>query len=161
MFDLNLPFWCWRWKSFWQGSGDRAERLISVIRDLLDNIRYRLALENDEYAYSATEILDICRAAAVPIVFDAHHHVIHEKLDSYEHPSVGEILAQARTTWPVPEWQLVHISNGRESFNDPHHSDLITVMPSAYRNAPWIEVEAKLKEEAIEKLRVEWISRAC
>jgi UV DNA damage repair endonuclease len=31
---------------------------------------------------------------------------------------------------------------------------VITVMPSAYRNAPWIEVEAKLKEEAIEKLRV-------
>lgn len=154
---LGLPRSPWTVMEIHGGKGDRAERLISVIRDLPDNIRYRLALENDEYAYSAAEILDICRAAAVPMVFDAHHHVIHEKLDSYEHPSVAEILAEARTTWPVPEWQLVHISNGRESFNDPHHSDFITVMPSAYRNAPWIEVEAKLKEEAIEKLRAEWM----
>jgi UV DNA damage endonuclease len=67
------------------------------------------------------------------------------------------MLAAASTTWPDPQWQLVHISNGSESFNDPHHSDLITVMPSAYRNAPWIEVEAKLKEQAIDKLRTEWL----
>jgi UV DNA damage endonuclease len=91
------------------------------------------------------------------MVFDAHHHVIHEGLDSYDDPSVAEILAAARTTWLDPEWQLVHISNGRTAFNDRHHSDLITVMPSSYRNAPWIEVEAKLKEEAIAKLRQEWL----
>ena len=91
------------------------------------------------------------------MVFDAHHHVIHEKLDTYEDPSVPEILAAARSTWSLPEWQIVHISNGREAFGDPHHSDLITVMPTSYRNAPWIEVEAKLKEQAIDKLKQEWI----
>ena len=91
------------------------------------------------------------------MVFDAHHHVVHEKLDSYDDPSVGEMLALARETWPVPAWQMVHISNGRESFNDPRHSDLITDMPPAYRAAPWIEVEAKLKEVAIERLRAEWL----
>ena len=91
------------------------------------------------------------------MVFDAHHHVIHEGLDSYDDPSVAEMVAAARTTWPDPEWQLVHISNGRTAFNDRNHSDLITVMPSSYRNAPWIEVEAKLKEEAIAKLRQEWL----
>jgi len=31
-------------------------------------------------------------------------------------------------------------------------------MPSSYRDAPWIEVEAKLKEQAIEKLRGEWLA---
>jgi UV DNA damage endonuclease len=91
------------------------------------------------------------------MVFDAHHHVIHEKLDSYEHPSVAQMQAAARTTWPKQEWQLVHISNGREAFGDRNHSDLITVMPSSYSNAPWIEIEAKLKEEAIAKLREEWL----
>ncbi|HEY9850198.1 MAG TPA: UV DNA damage repair endonuclease UvsE [Leptolyngbyaceae cyanobacterium] len=156
---LGLPRSPWTIMEIHGGKSDRSERLIDVINNLPENIRSRLALENDEHAYSATEILDICRAVNIPMVFDAHHHVIHEKLDSYEHPSVGEMLAEARTTWPHPEWQLVHISNGRESFNDPHHSDLITVMPSAYRHAPWIEVEAKLKEEAINKLRAEWISQ--
>jgi UV DNA damage endonuclease len=114
-------------------------------------------LENDEYAYSAEEILAVCRQARVPMVFDAHHHIVHEKLDSYDDASVAEILAAAATTWPVREWQLVHISNGREAFNDREHSDLITVMPSSYRDAPWIEIEAKHKEEAIAKLRQEWL----
>ena len=94
------------------------------------------------------------------MVFDAHHHVVHEKLQNYEDPSIAKMLRAARETWRVPEWQLVHISNGREFFNDRHHSDLIAVMPSAYRNAPWIEVEAKLKELAIEKLKNESLDAA-
>jgi UV DNA damage endonuclease len=31
-------------------------------------------------------------------------------------------------------------------------------MPSIYRRAPWIEVEAKHKEVAIARLRTEWMS---
>ncbi|MBW4622920.1 MAG: UV DNA damage repair endonuclease UvsE [Cyanosarcina radialis HA8281-LM2] len=139
------------------GKSNRAERLVEQIRNLPEPIRCRLALENDEYAYSATEILEVCQAAGVPMVFDAHHHVIHEGLDSYEHPSVAEMLAAARTTWPVAEWQLVHISNGRKAFGDPNHSDLISTMPSSYTNAPWIEIEAKFKEQAIKKIHQEWL----
>lgn len=139
------------------GKSDRSERLVEVIGNLPEAIRSRLALENDEYSYSAEEILAVCRQAKIPMVFDAHHHVIHEKLDSYEHPSVAEMVEAAATTWVPPKWQLVHISNGSEAFNDRHHSDLITVMPSSYRYAPWIEIEAKLKEDAINKLRQEWI----
>lgn len=155
---LSLPRTPWAVIEIHGGKSDRAERLIQVINQLPEAIRSRLALENDEYAYSAEEILAVCRAAGIPMVFDAHHHVIHEHLDTYEDPSVHQMLAAARTTWPVPEWQLVHISNGREEFGDPHHSDLIETMPSSYYGAPWIEVEAKLKERAIEKLRSEWLS---
>jgi len=141
------------------GKGGRSARLVEVIRALPEEIRTRLALENDEYAYSAAEILEVCRAAGVPMVFDAHHHVCRERLDSYEDESVAHYLDAARETWPQPEWQLVHISNGRTAFNDRHHSDFITDMPSSYRRAPWIEVEAKQKELAIEKLRAEWLNR--
>lgn len=154
---LGLPRSPWAILEIHGGKSDRTDQLVRVIRNLPDEIRCRLALENDEYAYSAQEILAVCREAGVPMVFDAHHHVIHENLDSYDHPSVAQMQAEAQTTWPVPEWQLVHISNGREAFADRHHSDLITVMPSSYRTAPWIEVEAKLKEEAIAKLRTEWV----
>lgn len=139
------------------GKGDRAARLCSVIRDLPEAIRTRLALENDEYAYSAAQILDICSTVGMPMVFDAHHHLCYEGLTDYDDPSMATMLAAARTTWPDPTWQLVHISNGRTSFNDRRHSDLITVMPSAYRDAPWIEVEAKGKEQAIAKLMQEWL----
>jgi len=160
VFDLLAqPRSAWAVMEIHGGKGDRTERLLEVIRSLPDAIRSRLALENDEYAYSAAQILDVCRRAKVPMVFDAHHHVCREKLSSYEDKSVAHFLAAARETWPVPEWQLVHISNGRTAFNDRHHSDLITDMPSAYVRAPWIEVEAKHKELAIEKLRTEWLTK--
>ncbi|MDX2240972.1 MAG: UV DNA damage repair endonuclease UvsE [Leptolyngbyaceae cyanobacterium bins.302] len=157
IFDLlGFPRSTWALMNIHGGKGDRAPQLIQAIRDLPDGIRCRLTLENDEYTYSATEILEICQASDVAMVFDAHHHVIHEKLDSYEHPSVATMLAAARTTWKVPEWQLVHISNGNQSFLDPQHSDFITAMPSAYWNVEWIEIEAKQKENAIDRLRQEW-----
>ena len=157
IFDLlGLPRSAWAAMNIHGGKGGRGERLVGVIRDLPEAIRTRLTLENDEYTYDAATTVKLCREAGVPMVFDAHHHVCREKLSSYDDPSVGEMLAAARTTWPVPEWQLVHISNGREFFLDPRHSDLIADLPASYTQAGqtlWIEVEAKWKEQAIEKLR--------
>lgn len=155
---LGQPRSSWALMNIHGGKGDRAERLASVIRDLPDQIRTRLVLENDEHAYSAEQILEVCRHAGVPMVFDAHHHVCRETITSYNHPSIPELLTAARETWPEPAWQLVHISNGRDYFTDPRHSDLVTQMPDSFYNAPWIEVEAKHKEIAIEKLRSEWLS---
>lgn len=150
---LRQPRSPWALLEIHGGKANRAEALVARIAQLPDGIRLRLGLENDEYAYGAEEILAICHASGVPMVFDAHHHVVHEGLDSYEDPSVADILRRARATWAVPEHQLVHISNGREAFGDRSHSDLIATMPSAYAEAPWIEIEAKLKEEAIRGVR--------
>ncbi|MCB0121654.1 MAG: hypothetical protein KDE58_05385, partial [Caldilineaceae bacterium] len=135
------------------GKGGRGDELVATIGELPDAVRSRLVLENDERAYSAREILAVCQAAGVPMVFDAHHHICHEGLASYDHPSVAEMVDGARATWPEPTWQVLHISNGRESFCDRRHSDMVTEMPTAYWNAEWIEVEAKHKEEAIQALR--------
>jgi UV DNA damage endonuclease len=155
---LGLPRSPWALIEIHGGKGGRGERLIEQIGLLPDNVRSRIAFENDEYVYSAEEILEVCRRAGVPMVFDAHHHVVHEGLESYDHPSVAEMVEAARATWPKPEWQLAHISNGRTSFCDRHHSDLVEAMPAAYRRVPWIEVEAKHKELAIERLTAEWLS---
>lgn len=141
------------------GKSGRAGSLTSVIRNLPDAVRKRLVLENDEYAYSAEEILEISTAAGVPMVFDAHHHIVHERLDSYDHESVGTMTRAAAATWPDPAWQMVHISNGRTRFDDPKHADYVDVMPAAFRDVPWIEVEAKQKDLAIARLRERWVSR--
>jgi UV DNA damage endonuclease len=154
---LEQPRSSWALIEIHGGKGGRAERLVETTRNLPEAVRSRIAFENDEYTHSAAEILEVCRASGVPMVFDAHHHLVHEKLDSYDDESVGAMLKAARETWAVPEWQLVHISNGRESFGDRNHNDLITVMPASFRDAPWIEVEAKGKELAIEKLQAEWL----
>lgn len=155
---LGLPRSAWALIEIHGGKGGRSDRLVEQIGLLPEAVRARIAFENDEYIYSAAEILEVCRRASVPMVFDAHHHVVHEGLDSYDHPSVAEMVEAARTTWTHPEWQLVHISNGRESFCDRHHSDLVSAMPAAYRRVPFIEVEAKHKELAIARLTEEWLS---
>ena len=107
VFDrLQLPRSPWSALILHGGKTGRGKELIHNIGHLPESIRSRLALENDECAYSAEESLGICRAAEVPMVFDAHHHVIKEKLASYEDPSVAACVEAARGTWPRADWQL-------------------------------------------------------
>ena len=150
---MGLPRTPWSMILIHGGKSDRSAELTARIPDLPDNVRARLALENDEYAYGAADILAVCDAARVPFVFDVHHHVIKERLDSFEDPSVEAFVTAAQRTWPDPAWQVVHLSNGRDALHDRRHSDLIHTVPSAYRHVPWIEVEAKGKEEAITNLK--------
>jgi UV DNA damage endonuclease len=150
---LDQPRSPWALLEIHGGKANRSDALIKRIPALPDAIRCRLGLENDEYAYSAADIHAVCMASGVPMVFDAHHHIVHEDLPSYDDPSVGDMLRKARATWADPAQQLVHISNGRSGFNDRQHADLIATMPACYAQAPWIEIEAKSKEEAIDGLR--------
>lgn len=153
---LDQPRTPWALIEVHGGKRGRKAALAEVINTLPDPVRCRLGLENDEYAYSAQEILEVCQATGVPMIFDAHHHVLKEGLDSYDHPSITVMVEAARTTWPDPTWQLVHLSNGREHFADRSHSNRITEMPPAYSTVPWIEIEAKHKEEAIDQMRRDW-----
>jgi len=160
IFDLlGLPRSTWSAIMIHGGKSERGKALAQSIQSLPESVHARLALENDESAYSASEILEICHATGVPMAFDAHHHLVHEQLKSYDHPSVGAMTQAARDTWPAPAWQIVHISNGRRFFADARHSDLVTQMPRAFRTVPWIEVEAKGKERAIELLRSNWLNK--
>lgn len=153
---LGQPRSPWALIEIHGGKRGRGAALAEVITALPEAVRTRLGLENDEYAYSAQDILDVCRATGIPMIFDAHHHLLKEGLESYDHPSIGEMVQAARLTWPDPAWQVVHLSNGRQRFNDRNHSDLINDLPAAYTTVPWIEVEAKHKEVAIAQLRSEW-----
>ena len=155
---LEQPRSEWAAMNIHGGKGDRTDKLVESIGKLPDEIRFRIVFENDEHAYSSAQILEVCRRAKVPMVFDAHHHICREKLDDYNHPSVAETFWAARETWANAENQMVHISNGREKFQDRAHSDVIFMMPEVFRFARWIEVEAKHKEIAIAKLQAEWLN---
>lgn len=154
-FDLmGLPCSPWSALILHGGKAGRARELIDEIASLPECIRKRLCLENDEYAYSAQEILEICRRARVPMIFDNLHHAIREKIEDYAHPSFAEFVAAAREMWrPHPDWQIVHLSNGAASVLDRNHSEYITDVPPAYAGVEWIEVEARGKELAIADLQ--------
>ena len=156
---LGQPRSEWATMTVHGGKSKRSDKLVETISGLPEEIKSRIGLENDEHAYSSAEILDVCKRAKVPMVFDAHHHVCSEKLEDFNDESVEEYFYAARETWANPENQLVHISNGRKNINDRAHSDLIFTMPEVYRYAPWIEIEAKHKEIAIAKLQNEWLNQ--
>lgn len=152
MDGLGLDRSAWNLLLLHGGKGGRAAELQAVIPDLPDSVRLRLGLENDERAYGPQDLWPVCEATGTPFVFDAHHHVVRERLPDQEHPSVRAWVLAARRTWTPPEWQVVHLSNGIEGPQDRRHSHLITQLPSAYADVPWIEVEAKGKEEAVAAL---------
>ena len=154
---LQLPRSPWALMNIHGGKGDRAARLIENIQQLPENVYSRLTIENDEHTYSSKAIAQICLDSKIPMVFDAHHHLIYEHLESYNDSSMSQMLELAKATWQKPEWQLVHISNGKQHFHDTKHSDFIVSMPDCFRTVPWIEVEAKKKEQAIARLRQEWL----
>ena len=160
-FDLmGLEQSAWNLMNIHGGKAGRVDELVDAIKDLPPNVRQRLTLENDEYSFSAAEIYDVCRRTGVPMLFDCHHHVIRENLDSYDHPSVAEFTKLAAGTWPDPAWQVVHVSNGDQAFLDRYHSEKITMIPAAFRDVPWIEVEARGKEIAIKGLQESWPERS-
>jgi UV DNA damage endonuclease len=160
-FDLmGLPRSPWSLMNIHGGKAGRSVELIEAIKALPKNVRSRLTLENDEYSFGAADILDVCRRTGVPMLFDCHHHVIKEGLSDYDHPSVAKYTRLARDTWPKPQWQVCHVSNGDAAFLDRYHSQHITMIPKAFRDVPWIEVEARGKELAIAGLRQTWPARA-
>jgi len=157
VFDLmGLPQSPWAAMILHGGKSGRADQLVAEIASLPPSIRNRLCLENDGYAYSSAEILDICKRAGVPMIFDNLHHAIKEKIDTYSDPTFAHCVKASRKTWaPHEDWQIVHLSNGKESFLDRTHSDYIADLPPACKSVQWIEVEARGKELAIARLRAE------
>jgi UV DNA damage endonuclease len=155
LFDqLGLPRSPWAAMNIHCGKSGRPEELIRAIETLNDSARSRVTLENDERSYGAEATLAICRAANVPMVFDLHHHVVMEKIGVRD-SSIPRFIDRAASTWSPRAWQIVHVSSGREGPSDPRHHDFITALPLGLERVPWVEVEAKAKEEAIERLRAD------
>ena len=132
------------------GGRDAAvDRLARGVDRLSDEARTRLALENDDRQFTPSDLLPLCRAAGVPLVYDAHHHRCHP--DGLE---VSDATDAAGETWGEREpW--VHISSPRDGWsarNPRPHADYIdrADFPAAWLGRQLtIDVEAKAKERAV------------
>ena len=140
------------------GYGDKSAALARFRRNLerlSSRARTRLTVENDDKTFTPADLLPLCRAEGVPLVYDAHHHrCLPDNL------SVEEATAAARETWPQRE-PLFHISSPLAGWHGPQperHHDYINPedFPPAWRGWPLtVEVEAKAKELAVLKLLVD------
>ena len=134
--------------------GDKQKALADFARNLklLSNrVRSRLTVENDDKTYTPADLLPICKAEGLPLVYDVHHHRCNP-----DGMSVEQATKKALATWNREP--MFHISSPIEGWDGPHpgrHHDFIDVkdFPECWRRKRiTVEVEAKAKELAVKKL---------
>jgi UV DNA damage endonuclease len=137
------------------GKKEALDRLARALGRLTDRARTRIALENDDRVYTVEDLLPLCRAEGIPLVYDAHHHRCHP--DSLP---VEEATGLSARTWGSREpW--AHISSPRGGWRSPAprlHADFIRFadFPAAWRGRRMtVDVEAKSKELAVLRLRAQ------
>ncbi len=145
-----------------------------------DRARARLVLENDDRLFSLESVLKLATRTGLRVVFDQHHHFIH----NLERISEPEALRLALGTWPGGQQPKIHFSSpdlslgerkvrhGRRVKRVPvlpdlrHHADLID--PIAFTNflaGPAkgcdfdVLLEAKGKDLALLRLREQIAAR--
>jgi UV DNA damage endonuclease len=131
--------------------GAALERVVKRIRSLKKAVRSRLTLENDDRVYTPEDLLPVCQAAGVPLVYDVHHHrCLPDAL------TVEDATERAMATWNREP--LFHISSPREGWGSrtpQYHHDYIDLrdFPGCWLGMNLtVEVEAKAKEKAVERL---------
>ncbi|PPR02968.1 hypothetical protein CVT26_004912 [Gymnopilus dilepis] len=125
------------------------ERLKKSIKDLPDNIRSRLVLENDEMCYNAEDLLPICEDLDIPLVFDYHHHNIYPSSIS-----IVEIIQRANTIWArrgiKPKQHLSEPRPGAVTVMERRaHADRCESLPEELPVDMDLMIEAKDKEQAV------------
>ena len=134
--------------------GDKQKALADFARNLKplsQRVRSRLTVENDDKTYTPADLLPICKAEGVPLVYDVHHHRCNP-----DGMSVEQATKKALATWDREP--MFHISSPIQGWDGSHpgrHHDFIDVkdFPESWRRKRiTVEVEAKAKELAVEKL---------
>ncbi len=121
---------------------------------LPENIRKRIALENDDKTYTAENTLALCKKLQIPMVLDLHHY----RCNHEEGSKLKEIYPGFISTWKgtglAPK---IHVSSPRsEAAKRSHHDyveakDLYSFLLASkvYRIDLDVMVEAKQKDKAM------------
>lgn len=95
--------------------GDRSESLARFIRrykDLPEETKRRLVVENDDVSYSVTDALRVHEATGCPVVFDNLHHFCLNP----EGMPMRAALHAALQTWPIDVIPKIHYSSPSTDF---------------------------------------------
>jgi UV DNA damage endonuclease len=137
--------------------GDKQKALADFARNLdrlSHRARNRLTVENDDTTFTPADLLPICKAEGVPLVYNVHHHRCNP-----DGMSVEQVTKSAMTTWDREP--LFHISSPLEGWAGPRphrHHDFIDPQdfpPCWRRKKITVEVEAEAKEVAVSQLQAE------
>lgn len=146
-------------------------RWVKAFNDLPMNIKKRIVIENDEYIFNISDMLKISKSVnyynfgkvyKIPVVFDMFHYECYNKVNGVDsQPVIEKILPAVYASWKYRIMKM-HISNQKPDAQLGAHSDYITRIPKFLFNLSKIlpdaeridiMVEAKMKEQAVLKLR--------
>ena len=95
--------------------GDKATALDTFARNLKrlsPRARLRLTVENDDTIYTPSDLLSLCRAEGIPLVYDVHHHRCHRD-------DLTEVEATERAIATWNRQPLVHLSSPLDGWSGP------------------------------------------
>ena len=146
-------------------------RWIKAFNELPIKIKSRIVIENDEYVFNIADMLKLSRSVnyygfdkkyKIPVVFDMFHYECYNLVNGVEsQPDVVDFLPKVLASWKYRTMKM-HISNQKPDAQLGAHSDYITKIPKfIYKlnvilpgvTRVDIMVEAKMKEQAVLKLR--------
>lgn len=137
------------------------DRWCKQFKGLPFNVQDRLVLENCEKCYSTEDVLKICEALNIPMVFDTHHYECYGILHPDEkQQTISKLVPRIERTWSRRDIQMkMHISEQDISKRIGAHSNYVYKLPwdvidyTSIRDIPLdIMVEAKEKEKAVQLL---------
>ncbi|MGD9645142.1 MAG: UV DNA damage repair endonuclease UvsE [Pirellulales bacterium] len=141
--------------------GDKSAALATLRRNLerlSATVRERLTLENDDRVFAPADLLPVCRAEGIPLVYDVHHHrCLPDGL------TIEAATLEALETWNREP--LFHLSSplaGWQGLQPQRHHEYIDPgdWPSCWdAHLLTVEVEAKAKELAVLRLARELAGR--
>lgn len=92
--------------------GDKSAaitRFVDRYKNLPENVRARLVLENDEKNYAVPDIAEIHERTGIPLVLDNLHHAVNNP----EQLSYAEVARTCLTTWRSGVLPKIHYSTPR------------------------------------------------
>ncbi|MDN4494105.1 UV DNA damage repair endonuclease UvsE [Ureibacillus aquaedulcis] len=139
--------------------GDKSNSLIRFhqnLKQLPEEIKRHMTLENDDKTYDVPETLVTCEKENIPMVLDYHHHMANKEEDDL-HLYLQRIFNTWNSTNVIPK---VHISSPKSEQAYRSHADFVSLdfalpflkMAKELNQDFDIMIEAKQKNLAMQKL---------
>lgn len=142
------------------GKPASLERLHRGLDRLSPRARALVVLENDDRVYTVEDLLPLCAAADVPLIYDVHHHRCNP--DGLTVAAATDLAAatwKGREPWahlssPIVAWTAAGDHRPHADYIDPDD------FPREWLGRRMtIDIEAKAKEQAVLRLD-RWVRRA-
>jgi UV DNA damage endonuclease len=141
--------------------GDREatlDRFRENYKDLSQDIKNRIVLENDDVSWSVHDLLPICEELNIPLVLDFHHHNIVFDSDKMREGTLDimQLYDRIRATWTRKGIsQKMHYSEPEPTAITPRqrrkHNPRVYTLPPCDPTMD-LMIEAKDKEQAVFEL---------